>query len=636
MLDGIRVISKNWIGRTIMTVVMGFIILSFAIWGIGDMIRGFRSDKVGQIGDVTLTGDQIRLAYQNELTRLQRQLGRPVNNEQARQFGVDKGVLNKIIDESALDQKVKELGLTISDIAIAAALRDDPAFKNAAGQFDRARFDAALRDAGFNEGTFVREQRAVYTRREIGEAIAGDIPVPAALLGSVLRYRDETRVLDVATLPASAAGDIAAPTEQELQAWFDARKPDFRAPAFRKVAMLVVTAADVAKPDAVSADDVRKFYEANKDKFGQPEKRRILQIVYPTEDEAKAAAAKLNAPGGTFDELLADKGLKSQEADLGLKTQRELFDKAIAEAGFKLPPGGTSGVVKGEFGYAILKAADVQQGKIRGFEEMEPQIRQELATQRAGDAVRDLRDRIEDQRASGKTLAEAAKTANLAPRVVDAIDARGLDAKGAPVPGVPDPERVLRAVFASDVGVDNDVISTKDHAYVWFDVLGVTPARDRTLDEVRDRVTAGWKEQQVAARLRQKADELVARLRGGEAFDAVAASAGVAVKRIEGVKREGAVAGLSRGAQAQVFNLKVGESGSAETGDGGRLLFVVRSSLAPAFDAKSKQAEATAPVLAQQLAGDIVDAYVARLRADAKLTLDQPAIDRAMFGAGDN
>lgn len=635
MLDGIRVITKNWVGRAIMTVVMGFIILSFAIWGIGDMIRGFRSDKVGQVGAVTLTGDQMRQAYQNELTRLQRQFGRAINNEQARQLGVDKSVLDRIVDESALDQKVRALGLTMSDAAIAAALRDDPSFKNAAGQFDRARFDAALRDAGYNEQAFVREQRALYTRREIGEAVAGDLPAPSALLAAVLRYRGETRALDVATLPPSAAGEIAAPTEKELQAFFDLRKAELRAPASRKIALLVVTPADAARPDAVPAEEARKYYDAQKDKFGAPEKRRLMQIVYQTQDEATAAAAKL-ASGASFEQLLADKSIKPEEADLGLKAQREIFDKAIAEAGFKLPPGGTSGVVKGEFGYAILKVMEVQPGQTKSFAEAEPQIRQELALQKAGDAVRDLRDRIEDQRAAGRPLAEAAKSVGLTPRVIDALDMAGRDAKGAPVAGLPEPERLLRAVFASDVGVDNDVISAKDHSYVWFDVLGVAPARDRTLDEVRDQVAAGWKEQQIVTRLRQKADAMLARMRAGEAFEAVAKAEGLDVKRVENVRRESAPPGLSRGAVAQAFNVKVGEVGSAESGDGGRTLFVVRASVAPAFDAKSKEAEALSKTLTQQLVGDVTQQYVASLREQAKVTLDRPAIDRAMFGAGDN
>lgn len=634
MLDGIRVLSKHWIGRAILTIVMGFIIVSFAIWGIGDMLRGFRSDTVGEIGGAKLTGEQVRTAYQNELTRIQRQLGRAVSNDQARQLGVDRGVVDRIVDETVLDQQIKSLGLTISDAAIAETLRDDPAFKDASGAFDPARFQAAIRDAGFNEQTFVQRQREVYTRREIADAVTGDMGTPDALLAAMHRYRAETRTLDVATLTPAAAGQIAAPTDAELQTWFDAHKSQYRAPSYRKVALLTLAPADIAKPDAVSAADAQKFYDANKDRFGSPERRRLLQIVYQTEDEAKAAAAKL-AGGASFDTLLADKGLKEADVDLGLKTKPEFFDKAIAEAGFALAPGATVGPIKGEFGYAIIKAAEVQPAAFKPFAEVEPDIRRELAQRAAADHVRDIRDRIEDERASGRTLTDAAKSAGLTVRVIDAIDATGHDAAGALVPKIPDAERVLRAVFSSDVGVDNDVISTKDREYVWFDVLGVTPARDRTLAEVRDKAVAAWTAQQTAARLREKADALLAKIRGGESFDAVAKAAGLDVRRFDGVRREGTVTGLSQSAATQAFNVKVGEAGSAAADGEGRSLFVVRASTVPPLDAKSAEATQLSKAIAGQLSGDVIAEYVARLRADARVRLDQPAIDRAMFGSGE-
>ncbi len=45
----------------------------------------------------------------------------------------------------------------------------DPAFRGANGQFDRARFEAVIRNAGFNESRFVAEQRNVLLRREIAQ-----------------------------------------------------------------------------------------------------------------------------------------------------------------------------------------------------------------------------------------------------------------------------------------------------------------------------------------------------------------------------------------------------------------------------------------------------------------------------------
>jgi peptidyl-prolyl cis-trans isomerase D len=632
MLEGIRVVTRNWIGRTIMTIVMGVLIVSFAIWGIGDMIRGVSRASVGSVGGVDITADQVRTAYQTELSRLQRQLGRAVTNDQARQAGVDTQVVDRIVNEMALDQKTKKLGLAISDDAIRAAIFDDPTFKNSSGQFDRALFQAALREAGLTEDGFVREQRAIYLRRELAEAVAADVKAPPSLLSAIERYRQEARSVDLATFAPGAAGEISAPSAEQLQAYFDLRKSNYRAPAYRKVVIATLRPSDVAKPDDVPAEEAARAYERDKAaKYTRPEKRRVLQIVYSTEAEAQAALAKAGAGG--FDALLADKNLKPSDVDLGLKTQSEIFDKAVAAAAFSQPIGTVSAPIKGDFGWIVLTPTQVEPGAVKPFAEVEPEIRAQLAQQRTVDAVREQREKVEDRRSDGKPLAEAAKDAGLSPRVIEMIDAAGRDDKGRPVADLPNREALVRAIFASDVGADNLALPSGDGGYVWFDVLGLIPARDRTLDEVRDQVATEWKDDEQARRLRAKAEALAAKVKGGEAFDAAAQAEGLEVKRVENIRRD-APAGLAPGVAAQIFNLKVGEIGSAATPEGGRSVFVVRASVVPAFDPKGPIKDVDKQ-LSGALSNDLIDEYVARLRADANVTIDKAAISRALFGAGD-
>ena len=150
MLDGMRAASQNWLGRTIMGLVMGLIVVSFAIWGIGDMFRGFGAGRLVSVGDTEISSESFRFAYQNELQRLQRRFGRAVTNDQARQAGLDRQVLGRLVTEAALDQKARNLGLAMSDAEVAKAITSDPTFKDPTGAFDKARFDSILRDNGYN------------------------------------------------------------------------------------------------------------------------------------------------------------------------------------------------------------------------------------------------------------------------------------------------------------------------------------------------------------------------------------------------------------------------------------------------------------------------------------------------------
>lgn len=635
MLEGIRVATQNWIGRLIMTVVMGFLILSFAIWGIGDMFRGFTSSSVATVGGEKLSAEQIRTAYQKELTDYQQRAKRRITNDEASALGIDSMVVSRLVTESLMDQKARRLGLAISDEEIATAIRNDPAFRGADGQFSRARFDDALRDAGYNEFGFVREQRQVYLRREIGEAVAANVAPPKVLLAAVDRYRGETRSLDTLAFPAADAGEIAAPTTEQLQKYFDDRKTGFRAPPYRKVAILAVTPATLAKPAEVAAADVQKFYEQNRtSRFGEPEKRRVLQIVFPDETAAKAAADKI-AGGATFESIAAERGVKASDLDLGLKAKSAFFDTVVGEAAFALAADTVSAPVKGGFGYVLLKTTEIVPERVKPLAEVEAEIRGELARGKAADAVRDLHDKIEDQRASGKPLGESAKAVGLTPRLIEAIDAAGRDKAGKPVPDLPQQADLLKAIYASDIGVDNEAISTADRGYVWYEIQGVEPARDRTLEEVRAEVEQGWRSDETARRLQAKTAEIVKKLAGGETMASIATALNKPVVSVTGVTRNGG-GGLSASAVAQVWNAKPGEAGAAATDDGGRVVFVVKDSVVPAFDAESAINKQIAVQLRTALPDDLLAQYLSQLQSDAKVSLDDAAIRRAIRGGETN
>ncbi|MGC3974893.1 MAG: hypothetical protein QM771_10980 [Nitrospira sp.] len=88
-----------------------------------------------------------------------------------------------------------------------------------------------------------------------------------------------------------------------------------------------------------------------------------------------------------------------------------------------------------------------------------------------------------------------------------------------PVGGLPQGVDALSAVFSKCVGVDADPLPLPGGGYVWFDVQGITPSRDRTLDEAREQVTARWREDQISQRLEAKARVAHQQMKKGEAAD---------------------------------------------------------------------------------------------------------------------
>ena len=107
MLESIRNAAQGVVGKAIMTVVMGLIIVSFVIWGVGDMLRGFTASTVASVGSAKISEQEYRSSYQRTIQQYQRRLRQPFTNEQARAIGLDRQVLQRLISEAAIDEETR-------------------------------------------------------------------------------------------------------------------------------------------------------------------------------------------------------------------------------------------------------------------------------------------------------------------------------------------------------------------------------------------------------------------------------------------------------------------------------------------------------------------------------------------------
>src|SRR4051812_22416966 len=263
MLRGMRKASSNWLGRIVMAVVLGMIAVSFAIWGIGDIFRGFGRSTVAKIGSTEITVEQFRQIYNDRLQQLSRELGRPITPDQARALRLEQQLAGQLVAEAALDQRARQLRLNVSDAEIARQITNDPTFKGATGQFDRARFEQIIRNAGFTETRFTAEQKRLTMRREVADTVTAELAPPKAMADAQNRYDNEQRAIDYVVLDSAKAGDIPAPTPEQISKYYDEHKSEFRTPEYRSVALLSVAATDLAKPGDVTDADAKRFYDAN-------------------------------------------------------------------------------------------------------------------------------------------------------------------------------------------------------------------------------------------------------------------------------------------------------------------------------------------------------------------------------------
>jgi peptidyl-prolyl cis-trans isomerase D len=612
-----------------MTVVVVLLAGSFAVWGINDIFRGFGRSTVAKIGGIEIPVEQFRQTYNDALQMLGRQSGHVITPDEAMARGVPRQVLSEMVAEAGLNERARQMRLGVSDDEVSRRIVANPSFQNQQGQFDRARFEDAMRQAGFNEKRFVAEQRNLTLRRQIIDSVSGNIPLPNAWLDAVNQFQNQERSIAYIALGPAQAGDIAPPTEEQLSKYFDTRKILFRAPEFRKVATVVATPAELAKTAEVPDEDVKQIFDTYRNRYITPERRHIEQMPFPTMAEAQAAGERIKG-GLTFAALAAERGMKEQDLDLGTVTKSTIIDPAVADAAFSLKEGEVSAPVQGKFGVVIVTVSKIIPEEAKTFADVAPQIRNEIALARVKKTVQDIHDKIEDARAGGASLEDAAQKLQLPIVTYDAIDRSGRGPDGKPIENLPHAAEVVNAAFATDVGVDNDPLQA-DGGYIWYDVTGVTPARERNLDEVKSQVETQWRDEEVASRLKAKAADILDKLKNGGTLETVAAANGVKVETATGIKRSKPSETISARMIDAIFHTTLDAYASAE-GDKPTqwIVFRVTDVKTPGFEANSPNGKALDEMLSRQVSDDVFGQYMAWLESDLGTSVNQAALAQAL------
>jgi peptidyl-prolyl cis-trans isomerase D len=619
-----RKASSNWLGKTIMALVMGVLIISFGVWGIADIFKGFGQSTLATVGHTEISINEFRQLYTDKLQQIGRQFGRPLTMDQARAFGIDRQLLQQTIAEAALDEDARRLGLGQSADETMRMIVNDPNFRGVSGNFDPQRFQAVIRQFGFTEQRYIADQRRVSLRRQIAGTISAGLEPPKVMIEALSRFQNEQRSIEYVKLDAAHAGTIDPPSPETLATYFEDHKAQFRAPEYRKIAFVAITPDEIGKWSEVSDDDAKKIFEQRRDRLGTPEKREVSQIVFPSVEEAMAARNRI-ASGLSFDELAKERGVGASDFDLGLVTKSAIIDPAVASAAFSLNTGEVSQPVQGRFGVALVKIGKIEPGTEPSYESVAATLKREIATERARAKVAELRDKMEDERGGGASVIEAAQKLGLAATTIEAVDRSGRLPNGQLASNVPSGLDIVAQAFNSDVGVDNDPISFKG-GYVWYDVVSITPSRERNLDEVKDQVEARWRDDQINTRLKAKATEMIQKVEQGGKLVDEASAAGLKIETAAGVRRDASLPSVPTGAISAAFRTaKDGVGQTAGAGANEWIVFRVTDVTVPPVDFASDDIKKLKDTLQRGLTDEQVAQYVTKLESDIGTTINQTA-----------
>ncbi len=624
MLNSLRKGAGTWVAKIFIAV----LVLSFAVWGIADIFSGYGSRVLAKVGDVEVSPQEYERVLRRQTQRVSAQIGQRLTTEQIRAFGLDRQVLNGLISNAAVSSHARQLGLGISDQNIRNVIDQSPAFKGEDGKFSRIRFEEVLRNNDMSDGAFIAEQRIGAMRDQLILSLSNDLYVPELMKTVQNRYDNDTRTVEYFILPSKALKKIKAPDEKTQKAFLADNKRLFTAPEYRKVGLLVLSADIVKRSLQITDEDIVKGYEDRIDQFSIPGQRHIRRMSFIDREKAKEAHKDLSK-GADFMTVAKKYGFKEDGTDMGFIDKAQLVDAKVADIAFALQKGKLSDPIASSFSTVIVQVVDIKPGKIqKKLAEVKDEIRAYLLNERTSDKLGNLQDTIEDDRAGGKALAEIAKDLELEYRTFEAVDPQGRDPKGEAIKGFPQNQLLLKTIFESDVGVENEPVEIATDGIFWPEVLGVTSQRLKKLDEVKTQLLKIWKERQKEAQLSKIAADVVSALRKGEELKKQARKFKAKVKKSKAFTRSQEHDDIPVAAVNQAFALPVGGIGmNSLPGGKGRVIFkvIAKGEAKPADKAANDKITAR---LRRSLEDDVIGQYIASLRKKYGVSINEKVLAR--------
>ena len=576
MLDTIRSAVNSWIAK----VFLGLLVLCFVLlWGVPELRRTSGHDLFTS-GKSTIKANTYRFALQDQIKLFSssNRLPRLLSEAEAAQYGLPQMALSQLQQDVLLDEQVRLMKIGVSKDGIARAIGADRFFQQQ-GQFNRTIFLSYLKQQGLPEADFIDYLAGKEKRNQLVYSAVNDMTAPNVFYSALLNYRNETRSVDYLLVTKKEIGEIKDPTSEQLQKSFDTHKAEFHAPEYRQVTLMEMTPESLLKPADISEDEIKDYYTRNASRFISPEERTAQILRFKTRQEADNASAKLR-DGKTFEDLVSEEHKTLEDITKG-PAAKTGFPSTIARDIFELEPNKVSDVINDLEGPVIIRVVKITPQGPTPLEKAEPDIRNRLAKENAANAMRGNHDAIENARFEGVSLDELAKQYKLDLRKVT-IDSKAQTPDGQAVGDLPQQSMLVDNIFQAAEGADLDPIAIKGGGYLWYRVDKVVNARDRTLDEVKDKVVALWKADETQRLLDEKASKLEQELKDHKTLDDLAQELGVAKKTARGLKRGGSDEVLGADGINAAFSGPKGHSGVSKAADKEqRIVYRVTESVEP-------------------------------------------------------
>lgn len=598
--------------------VMAWILMAMLIGGLGGFgVTNFGggASSIGAVGAQKISAEDYARALRTQMSAMSQQMGQPVTFQMAQAFGLDKQVLQSVIDNAALDNEAARIGLSVGDKSILVKLNEINAFKGVDGKIDPVIYDQVLKQNNLTKAAFEAGIRADTARQLLQTSVGSGLTTPATLIDTVAAWAGEQRGFSLLVLrEKSLPMPLAEPDAAALQAYYTTHIADYTRPEAKRISYAALLPDDIAADMPVDDAKLQQIYQSRLSEFVIPEKRLVERLGFATEADAAAAKARIDA-GTSFETLVQERKLKLADVDLGDVSQSQLGDAGAAV--FAMTEPGVVGPLNSTVGPALFRMNAILAKQETTFEQAKPDLAKELQTEAAVKAIADKVNAIDDALAGGASLADLAKEQGLSLSSTDyAAGAEDND------PITADKAFIDAAAKLAE-GDYPQAILLSSGGVIALQLDSILPPAPRAFDSVKDQVTTAARAEALAAALSAEADRIKTAVEAGSSLG----SFGI-VSRSAAVDRQTRLPQTPNAVVAAAFEMQPNDLRVIQ--DQAYIAVLQLNSITAAPSDSEALAAIRAAIDsngARSISDDVLQLYTRALTAEAGISLDQSMIN---------
>jgi peptidyl-prolyl cis-trans isomerase D len=611
--------------KRILQVVLFLTIVPFAFFGLESYTRSLTgAGDVAVVNGASISTREFSEEVGRQQDRLRQVLGRGADLASFDTPDMRLAILESIIAQRLVMAEVVNARLAIPKEVVVAGILAAPEFQEA-GKFSSERYMMYLRSRGQSDEGNVSQLRLEIPASRLAGAITATAFQPRAVAERLLALQNEKREAAEAFIGADQFLPSVKLDEAKVRAYYEANLAEFKVPERVRAEYLVLSADDLAKSESATDAELKELYDARASQLGAAEQRRASHILLKTKEEAEQVLAEARkAPqqfAGLAKKYSQDTGSAQNGGDLGMNAKGALASQSLDDAILKLKPGEISDVVPSEFGFHVIRLTAIQAGTTVSFDALKKDLAAEIAKQKGARKFAEIADAfnnlVYEQSDSLKPAAERYK--------LKIATTGWFSRQPSPEQGVLAHPKLLAAIFSSDAiqqRRNTDAVEVAPGMLVAARIAEHQPEAKRPFEEVKTEVERRLARREAAALAQKEGAEKLATLaKGGDAGLQWGAAKTVSRRDAQGLAPEA----LRKVMTANLSKLPAFTG--VERGELGYAVYRISKRIAAEPKAGPDRAAELAAI-ARQSGAEQLDAYVASLRARAKVEINRANLEK--------